>query len=364
LDGQAVGFPATRSGADLRLLKRLFTPDEAALALHLSYKPSPAQKVIEKASPEFNAGQTQSLLESMLMKGAIGWKKKSGVDHWYVMPMVIGMYEAQDGSPSRGFLLDAGAYMRSPNYGKSFLAVKPSQMRTIPINQSVTVEHHVATYDQIRPIIHQARGPFVAVKCICREAMAMRRKPCAQTSRLETCIAFGDMAENALRRKHGREVSRDEALEILRQNESDGLVLQPANAQKPEFVCSCCGCCCGMLSFLKMLPRPLDFWSSNFYAAIDGESCIGCGKCASRCQIHAVQWKGPKKKAKINLNRCIGCGVCVPSCPSSAIRLRKKKTETVPPMDEESLNDAIMANKKSPAGMWGVLLKAALRMKP
>ncbi|HEX9935449.1 MAG TPA: 4Fe-4S dicluster domain-containing protein, partial [bacterium] len=350
-------------GADIRLLKRLFSPDEAKLALYLSYRPSRINRVVEKASSEFDSGRTQSLLESMLMKGSIGWKKKDGVDHWFVMPLVIGMYEAQDGVPSRSFLLDAGAYMRTLDFGKSMLAVKPSQMRTIPINESVSAGHSVAAYDEIRSLIQNARGPFVAVKCICREAMAARKKPCTKTARVETCLGMNDMAEAGLRRGHGREVSREEALDILAQNEKDGLVLQPANEQKPEFVCSCCGCCCGMLTMLKMLPRPLDFWTTNFYAEVDPEKCTRCGKCKTRCQANAVRWKGPEKPAQINLKRCIGCGLCVTTCPSSAIRLHKKTAETAPPINEEALNDAIMANKKGPLAKTGMLLKVALRIR-
>jgi len=191
----------------------------------------------------------------------------------------------------------------------------------------------------------------------------MKKKPCAKTSREETCLAFGDMAKMVLRRKHGREVTRDDVLAILRQNEDDGLVLQPANARQPEFVCSCCGCCCGMLSYQKFLPHPVEFWSSNYTAEVSAEACSHCGTCVSRCQVGAVTLTGPSGEAKINLSRCIGCGLCVPTCPSGAVRLKKKDAETVPPANEEDLYDEVMANKKGALGQFQTLLKAALRMK-
>lgn len=363
LDSQAVGFPAVASGADIRFLKRMFTPDEAGVALHLSYKPAPLHDIVAATAPALTAEQTGRLLDSMFMKGAIGWKEKNGTSHWYVMPMVIGMYEAQDGEPTADFVADAGAYMGTLAYGRSFMAVKPSQMRTIPIQKSIRVDHHVATYDQIRDLIQNASGPFVALKCICREASALRGKPCVKTSRVETCLAMNHAAAMVMRRKHGREISRDEMLEILRQNEDNGLVLQPANAQKPEFVCSCCGCCCGMLSFQKFLPRPVDFWTSSFFAEVDPAACTGCGKCAKRCQVNAVELTGPGEKSRINLKRCIGCGLCVPTCPSKAMQLRKKALETVPPKDEEDLNDRIMENKKGRWAQTSVLVKAALGVK-
>ncbi|HYA86685.1 MAG TPA: 4Fe-4S binding protein [Nitrospirota bacterium] len=349
LDKQAIGFPATMSGADIRFLKYLFTPDEAKVALCLTYKPAPVGQIIEKAAREFPAEQTAQLLESMFEKGAIGWKEIDNVSHWHVMPLVIGMYEAQDGNPTQEFLAAARAYMKTPAFGKSFLAVKPSQMRTIPVNQSVTAEHSIVTYDQIHSIVLASPGPFVVLSCICREAMALKNKPCKKTSRLETCMGFSTMAAMVLRRKHGREISRGEALEILQQNQEDGLVLQPANAQQPEFVCSCCGCCCGMLSVHKLLPHPVDFWTSNFYAEVAANLCQRCSTCISRCQVDAITLTGADGTATINLSRCIGCGLCVPTCPASALQLRKKLSAIPVPKNEQDYLEEVMANKK---GAW------------
>jgi len=345
LDNQAVGFPATESGTDITLLKRLFTPDEARIALHIPYKPTSQEQIVEQAASEFPAKQVEHLLDSMLMKGAIGWREKSGASYWNVMPLVVGIFEHQDGEPTPDFLADAHAYLENEAFGKAFLAATPFQMRIIPINESISAKHHVATYDHIRSIVETNPGPFVVLKCICREIMAMNEQPCGVTSRVETCLAFGDTAASILRRNHGREITRDETLEILRQNENDGLVLQPTNSQKPEWVCSCCGCCCGLLRIQKSLPRPIDFWVSNFHATLDTETCSRCGACVSRCQVGAITMTGPDNSACIDMNRCIGCGLCVPTCPSKAITLNKKAFETIPPHDDEALYDEIMINK-------------------
>jgi ferredoxin len=363
LDRQPVGFPATWSGADLRFLRRMFTPDEARVALHLSHQPLPFAAVVERTALEFPADQTVRLLESMFAKGAIGWRDRGGASQWFLLPVVIGMYEGQDGELTPDFVQDADAYMKSLNYGASLLAVSPPQMRTIPINQSIPVAHNVATYDQIRALVTEARGPFVVLNCICRQRMALKDNPCKQTSRLETCLTFNDTAAMIRRRHHGREVTREEALAILQQNEKDGLVLQPANSQRPEFVCSCCGCCCGMLSLQKMLPHPLDFWTSSFRAEIDGSTCRSCGKCVSRCQVGAVTVRRVRGGARINPSRCIGCGLCVTTCPSHAIRLKRRVPETVPPESEEELQTQIAARKKTPWERRRMVAKVLLRMK-
>jgi Pyruvate/2-oxoacid:ferredoxin oxidoreductase delta subunit len=363
LDRQPVGFPATWSGADLRFLRRIFTSDEARVALHLSHQPLPSDAIVARTAAEFTAEQTARLLDRMFEKGAIGWKDHGGGDHWYLLPLVIGMYEGQDGELTPDFLADAEAYMKSLGYGASLLAVSPPQMRTIPVNQSISVEHNVATYDQIRAIVAEARGPFVVLKCICRQRMALKNKPCQQTSRLETCLAFDGMAAMVQRRHHGRDVTREEALAILQWNEDDGLVLQPANARHPEFVCSCCGCCCGMLSLQKSLPHPLDFWTCSFRAEIDRALCRRCGKCVTRCQVGAATQSRAKGPARINPNRCIGCGLCVTTCPSHAVRLSKRAPETLPPGSEEALQAQIAARKKGPWARRRMLAKVILGMR-
>ena len=363
LDQHPVGFPATKSGEDLKLLEQLFTPVEARLALHLSHKPQPTATIAANAAATFPEAEVEPLLHTMFMKGAIARKEKEGVTYWHTLPLVIGMYELQDGNPSRRFLITAGAYMNTLEYKRSLLAAAPSQMRTIPVNKSIQAAHQVAPYDQIRAIIAEAPGPFVILNCICRTSAQMRRKPCRMTTRSETCLAMGDTAAMVLRRQHGREISREEALEILTHNEKDGLVLQPSGVKKPEFVCSCCGCCCGMLGMQKQLPHPLDFWTTSYHAEARFSNCTGCGACIKRCQVGALVLAGSQPKVSIDLNRCIGCGLCVSVCAQEALRLVKNDQQPEIPEDEEHLHETIRENKKGTLAQWLMLAKLGLGWK-
>jgi uncharacterized Fe-S center protein len=174
-------------------------------------------------------------------------------------------------------------------------------------------------------------------------------------------MALGDMAKNSIKSGAGRAINKQEALEIARLNEADGLVFQPSNTQKVDFVCACCGCCCGMLRMQKMLPKPVDFWATNYYASVDAETCTGCGTCVDRCQVNAVNIDGKLGVSSIDLNRCIGCGNCVVTCPTGAMSLLKKEKEIVPPQDSESLYDVIMANKKGTLGKIKLAAKLMLK---
>jgi hypothetical protein len=145
-------------------------------------------------------------------------------------------------------------------------------MRTIPVGTSITPQHHVATYDATREIIQSIAEPIVILECVCRKGAAKRGDPCKQTSRKETCMGFGDTARDIIEGgKVGRQITREEALEILKKNEEDGLVLQPSNAQKPDFICSCCGCCCGILRLHKAIPNPVGIWATNFHARVNAD---------------------------------------------------------------------------------------------
>ena len=275
------------------------------------------------------------MLRNMASHGAIGAGEKDGVDYYYTMPLLIGMVEWHgDATPQFG--MDFGEYV-SGEYGKAYAATKVSQMRTIPVEQSITVEHNVTTYDHIREIINTTEGPIAVNPCVCREGAKRRGEPCKQTSRLETCMTFGDWAKHFIREGTSRELTREEALGIIRQNEEDGLVLQPTNYQNIDFVCSCCGCCCGVLKIQKSLPNPAANWAHNYYAVVTEEDCTGCGTCVERCQMNAVTLDESRGVSVIDLDRCIGCGNCVVTCPSGALRLGKSETETVPPEQRTDL---------------------------
>lgn len=357
LDKQAVGFPATRSGAEIRLLKRVFDPGEARLAMSLSYKPRPLAEIFEAVKPrDMPLADMEKMLDRMVEKGGIGRTLKENTRHYFTVPFIIGMYEWQLDRLTPEFLADTDQYFRSPGFGLALLGTKLPQMRTIPVERSIHVDHHVTTYDNLREIIDGSDGPIAINDCICRKRARLKGKTCRQTSRLETCMVFGEWAEEAIKAGMSRRISRAEALEIARQNEADGLVLQPSNDQKVEFICACCGCCCGMLGIQKMLPKPVDFWATNFYASVDADRCTGCGTCVERCQVNAVRIDEKSGVSRIDLDRCIGCGNCVPSCPAEALSLIKKEKPTVPPPDAESLYRTIGENKP---GILGKIRLAA-----
>jgi len=356
LDRQAVGFPATRSGAEIRILKHIFTLEEARIAAYLSYRPEPLETIFAKvghlvASP----GALEKRLDSIRKKGGIESKIKNGKTHYCCAPLVVGMYELQLGRLTPEFVRDFNDYTSDKKFGIEFLSTQLPQMRTIPVARSIQPQHQVSTFDEVTALLQAAEEPFVIIACICRKKKSMEGNPCKVTDREETCLGLGDI---------GRQIKRDEAVAIIEQNQQAGLVLQPSNTEKAEFICSCCGCCCGMLGFHRYIPKPLDFWASNFQARVDARTCDGCGACEKHCQVAGVRVSAKNETAVVDLNRCIGCGVCVAACPTGSIALVKKTAEVRPPKTREDLYDIIMAKKKGRLGklkLTGKLIVDAVR---
>jgi len=351
LDNQAVGFPATRSGVEINILKHIFTTEEAEIACCLSYKFEPLETIIRRAGHLVDsAEELERHFDRIQQKGGIESKIKHGKMHYCNSPLVVGMYEFQQNRLTPEFIEDFNDYTSNKNFGLAFLSTKLPQMRTIPVSKSIHPQHNVSTFDEVITLLQQAEEPFVIIDCICRKKKSIEGHSCKVTDRKETCLAIGNMARMVLRSSIGREITRDDAMSIIAQNQKQGLVLQPSNTQKAEFICSCCGCCCGILRTHQILPKPLKFWASNFYAAVDRATCEGCGACVKRCQVGAVRVSGKKQPAVVDRDRCIGCGVCVPACRTQSITLVKKPAEVRPPQTREDLHEIIAAGRKGRLG--------------
>ncbi len=365
LNRQPIGFPATKSGAELRILKHIFTPEEAEIATCLSFRPEPLETIFARAEKIVESIEDlERRLTAIGKKGGLEIKYKMGERHFCNAPYVVGMYEFQVNRLTPAFLKDSHDYHSDFKFGLEILSAYPPQMRTIPIAKSIRPQQHVSTFDEVSTLLEEADPPFAIFDCICRKKNALEGKPCQVTDRRETCLAVGNGARFLLDNEIGREISLSETLTIIAQNQKQGLVLQPSNSQKVEFICSCCGCCCGMLGLQKRLPTPVNFWVSNYFAAVDHDLCNGCGNCEKRCQVGAISVSATSQIAAVDSHRCIGCGLCVPTCPQNAVSLEKKSTETQPPMTREELFEVIKNNKKGKLkklGLAGTLILDAIR---
>lgn len=314
LDNLPGGFPPTHTGVEFRILKRLFTPEEAEFALYLTLIPEESKVVARRA--KISTQEASRRCEFMAQKGLIyRINSKGGQPKYAASQYAIGIWEFHVNDLDEGLAKDMGEYM-------PFLfeeAWKKPQLRTIPVNKSLSGELKVMTYENAEALVRQVDKSVVA-PCICRRELGLLGKGCDKPE--ETCLIFDTAADYYQRNGLGREIGQQEVLDILNIAEEAGLVLQPSNSKKIVNICCCCGDCCGVLRNLKGYPKPASLASTPFFAVTNTETCQGCGVCVDRCQMDAVHLKD--EKASVDTDRCIGCGLCVSTCPTDSMALARK----------------------------------------
>ena len=316
LDDMATGLPETEDKIEIRLLRRLFTEEEAEFFIQLHPRLESPADVAKRLNRDLD--EVADLMEQMAKKGLLFRKREGDRVRYTAVPYVVGLFEFQVKSMDEAFAQDNEQY-----FEQAFLAsaqsFKTPVMRTIPINRQIVAEWPIAPYEDVLQIIENQEKILLA-KCICRTQTKLAGHNCDKP--LETCFLFGSHAEYYAENGMGRFITKEEARQIVLKNEEAGLVMQPFNSQKVGGMCSCCGDCCGMLRSLKKQPNPAEAVQSNYYARVDEALCTGCETCVDRCQMEAVEVIDGI--STVHLNRCIGCGLCVTTCPAEAIRLIKK----------------------------------------
>jgi electron transport complex protein RnfB len=320
LDNLPAGYPRTESGIELKILRMLFTPQEAELFMHLSLIGEEPRVIAHRAKQPVEA--VSQHLDEMENKGLVyATHKPDTPPEYFAQQFVVGFWEGQVNRLNRELVEAIEVYL--PSFVDLDLWQKAPQLRTIPIGESIPAQAEAMPYERAEEII-RSQTTIAVANCICRQEMRIVEHGCSKP--LETCMSFGGAAEHYLKTGKGRRITQEEALGILNLADRSGLVLQPGNAEHPSFICACCGCCCGILRNVKKHPRPADIVSSPYIAAHDPMICSGCGTCVERCQMEAITL--PNGTAELHLERCIGCGLCVSTCETGALTLvRKPKAE-------------------------------------
>jgi len=326
LDQMPTGFPRTASGVEIRILKRLFTEEEAALACHLTAWPEPVETIARRANRPLR--EASDTLYEMSRKKLIARTDRPEGTMYMALQFVIGIWEYQVNNLNEWLIKDMNKYI--PFLFEAMNRIKTRQLRTIPIGASLDSQNCVMPYENAGRLLERQRKILVA-PCICRTEHAMIGEGCGKLR--EACLVFSSAATFYEKNGIGRIINKEEALDILHKAEKEGLVLQPSNAQRVLNICLCCGDCCQILKSIKRQPKPAEFVHSNYYAAVRSENCVGCKICLDRCQMDAIRLNNDI--SEIDLSRCIGCGLCVTTCTNQAIDLIRKNEKDcyVPPAD-------------------------------
>lgn len=328
-------FPRTPSNVEIPMLKKIFSVEEASLAVILSGQMEPVDDIAERLGEPVK--EIRSKLMKMVKRGLVWFDKEGGKPRFRLAPFVVGIYEEfleeMDHEFSHLFeqyMLDGGA--------AGIMKADPSLTRVIPAKNTAKAEW-IMPYDDVVEIINKAES-FKVQDCICRKQRDFIHRNCDYP--LKNCLSFS----NSVSAGGENSISREEALKIIDECEEIGLVHTVSNVREGVgYICNCCGCCCAVLRSINELGIENSVAYANYYAEVDEDACTSCGECIERCQVYAIE--EVNDSSFVIREKCIGCGLCASGCDSDAVHLYlKPESEIVhPPKDYAEWEKARMANR-------------------
>ncbi len=203
-----------------------------------------------------------------------------------------------------------------------------NEVTSIPINVQLEAPKSVPLPMRlVERLVSRVEDKFILHACICREHNRATSPP-----RDLGCIALGP----AIKRMHptnGRHVSTQEAIDHIRRAGMEGLIANVAHVwidslafgtrfRDLMFICFCDDDNCIYRTYMRRRGPTLEGAYEKLPGisiVYDNEKCDGCGDCAERCFVAAIEMQDGNA---ISSESCKGCGRCVEVCPQGARTLR------------------------------------------
>ncbi len=346
MDRNVTGAPA--SPTFTKILELLFSPEEAKLARRIPFKPTRVSAVARDLG--MPTDELQAKVTELAQRGVLGDFQVGRRHFVFLPPVVIGFFEftfmrVRDDAPMaelsklfHEYMFQDDRFMHAVGNGKTQLG------RTLVHEQAIPEEDHTEILDWERAshLVKTASDVSVSI-CQCRHKASHMDEECDRPQR--NCLSLNWPATMIAGNGWAEPISNAEAMTILEQSKEEGMALTGDNVQQEvSYICSCCGCCCGMINAIKTFDMRNGIVRSNWVVAVDTEKCEGCGLCAQDCPFDAIELEAARgdanaKTARCQEDLCLGCGVCYSSCKSGAIAMRSRPQRSVTP---ETMFDKIV----------------------
>ena len=252
-----------------------------------------AEDLAKKTRKSLDFVQTQC--DKLVKAGVIRTRVRSGVLCYYypiwvpgIMEGILSNREQCDAHPELGACFEEYTRIRvgmlAPMLGNGV-----NFMRVMPVMSAIENDTHKASYDEISTLIEKAWAISVG-PCSCRRSRRLMGEGCGHLEE-DMCLYLNDNAISFSKNGEHRLITKEEAYEILRRAEDNGLVHEVNQAlgfDDVTAICNCCGCSCYALRIAELFRSPNGV-SSNFIARVDKDKCVACGQCVENCQTNAVR---------------------------------------------------------------------------
>jgi ferredoxin len=309
-----------------KLFAMIADEDEAKLVLAAS-PPATSEELAEKTGIALE--KVEKMIRPLFLKGLLFKSKKPGVTKYYRIRNYVQFHDGTVLTPDipEAYLALLREFEETElNPLREEIGSQGSVpfMRVVPVNVSIEAKPQVLAADDVEKMVHEAN--LIAVThCSCR---TIHPRP---EVRLEACMQLDKAASYAIDRGTGRELSKQEALDLLRRCEEEGLVHCVINTRSLGYmICNCDNVSCsnwpGDKKYAKSFTAP-----SRYLALVDSGACSSCEICMDRCFFDAIHMDGDQDTARVDEEKCMGCGLCMLTCPENAISMEEvRKVEFIP----------------------------------
>lgn len=284
----------TYNDPEYKILEPIVTDDMCKVMMHMRLEvPRTVEDIASrcKESVEF----TQAQLDRLVVCGVIRIREVDGKTCYFypiwvpgIMEGVLSNNEQCEKYPILGECFEEYARRRTeplvPFVGRGMFF-----MRVMPVMSAIESNSRTASYDEISTLLEKAKAISVG-PCSCRRSRRLMGEGCGHLEE-DMCMYLDDNAINFSKNGEHHLISKEEAYEVLRRAEENGLVHEINQApgfDEASAICNCCGCSCFSLRIAEMYRRP-DGLRSNFRAVVDKDKCVACGQCVENCQTNALK---------------------------------------------------------------------------
>lgn len=286
-------------------LECVVSDEQADVALTMGLrKPRTVEYVSKKCNKSIE--ETHKILMELAVIGVCKVWHEDGVELFWVNIFAPGMLEMMVNNREQ---LEA-----HPQIGKAFelytrtrlapmtpmLPEGMAMMRVIPIESALVGVDGVEPWEKLSSYLDKY-DTFSVSDCSCRASRRHIDEGCGHLE-TEMCIQMGSGAEYYIKTGRAREITREEAKEIIHNAEQLGMMHEMPHTEElgeAFAICNCCGCSCFSMRIASMFKTP-DAIRSNYTAKVNPENCVACGQCVENCPVNAIQL-GQKLCAKIPL---------------------------------------------------------------
>ena len=284
----------TYGDPEYRILDPIVDDDMCSVMMRMRLETDfSAEDLAKKTRKSLDFVQTQC--DKLVKAGVIRTRVHSGVLCYYypiwvpgIMEGILSNREQCDAHPELGACFEEYTRIRvgmlAPMLGNGV-----NFMRVMPVMSAIENDTHKASYDEISTLIEKAWAISVG-PCSCRRSRRLMGEGCGHLEE-DMCLYLNDNAISFSKNGEHRLITKEEAYEILRRAEDNGLVHEVNQAlgfDDVTAICNCCGCSCYALRIAELFRSPNGV-SSNFIARVDKDKCVACGQCVENCQTNAVR---------------------------------------------------------------------------